>query len=77
MSANHLVAKIEDILEILAHPVMFNGQKDGVEDDAEGDDDVEDGVIDDDVEKILNFDPAGVVKTAGLTAGTVSVIARL
>ena len=57
--------------------MVFNGKKDGVEDDAEGDDDVEDGLIDDDVEKILNFDPAGVVKTAGLTARTVSVIARL
>ena len=65
------------MLEILTHPVMFNGKKDGVKDDAEGDDDVEDGVVDDDVEKILNFDPAGVVKTARLTAGTVSVIARL
>ena len=65
------------MLEILTHPVVFNGKKDGVEDDAEGNDDVEDGLIDDDVEKILNFDPAGVVKTAGLTAGTVSVIARL
>ena len=65
------------MLEILTHAVMFNGKKDGVENNAEGDDDVEDGFIDDDVEKILNFDPAGVVKTTGLTARTVPVVARL
>ena len=65
------------MLEILTHAVMFNGKKDGVENDAEGDDDVEDGFIDDDVEEILYLEPAGVVKTAGLTAGTVPVTARL
>ena len=65
------------MLEILTHAVMFDGKKDGVENDAEGDDDVEDCFIDDDVEKILDFEPTGVVKTAGLTAGTVPVTARL
>ena len=65
------------MLEILTHAVMFNGKKDGVENDAEGDDDVEDGFIDDDVEEVLDLQPAGVVETTGLTASTVSVIARL
>ena len=57
--------------------MMLDCKKDSVEDDAEGDDDVEDGFIDDDVEKILNFDPAGVVKTTGLAARAVPVVARL
>ena len=54
--------------------MMFNGKKDGVEDDAEGDDDVEDGVVDDGEKDILGLEPAGIVEAARSTAGTVAII---
>ena len=62
------------MLQLCAHPVVLDGEKDGVEDDAEGDDDVEEGVVDDGVEDVLGLEPAGVVKATSPTAGTVAIV---
>ena len=62
------------MLEILTHSVMFDGKKDGVENDAEGDNDVEDGVVDDGEKDILGLEPAGIVEAARSAAGTVAII---
>ena len=60
--------------QIFAHPVVLDGQEDGVEDDTEGDDDVEDGVVDDGEKDILGLEPAGIVEAARSAAGTVAII---
>ena len=62
------------MLQLGAHPVVLDGQEDGVEDDAEGDDDVEEGVVDDGVEDVLGLEPAGVVEATCSAAGTVAII---
>ena len=73
-SGENFVSKVEDVLQLSAHPVVLDGQEDGVEDDAEGDDDVEEGVVDDGVEDVLGLEPAGVVEATCSTAGTVAII---
>ena len=73
----YLISQIQNIFQIFTHPMMFNGEEDSVEDDAEGDDHIEEGVIDDGVEDVLGLEPALVVKTAALTSSTVPVTARL
>ena len=65
------------MLEILAHSVMFNCEEYGVENYTEGDDYIEDRVINYCVQKILCFEPALIVKAAGLTPRAVPVIAGL
>ena len=63
------------MLEVLAHAVVLDGEEDGVEDDAERHDHVEQRVVDDGVEDVLGLQPARVVQTAGLAAGAVAVVA--
>ena len=61
--------------QLLAHPVVLDGQEDCVEDDAEGDDNLEESVVDDGEEDILGLKPTVVVKATGPAAGAVSVVA--
>ena len=63
------------MLQLLAHPMVLDGEEDGVEDDAEGDDDIEEGVVDDGEEDVLGLQPTGVVKATRPTAGAVPIIA--
>jgi hypothetical protein len=73
----HLIAGVQDVLEVLAHAVVLNGEEDGVEDDAERHHKIEEGIVDDGEENVLGPEPALVVQAAGLTARTVTVVARL
>ena len=57
----HLVAQVQDVLEVLTHPMVLDGEEDSVEDDAERDNHVKKGVIDDCVENVLCFKPTFVV----------------
>ena len=41
-----LISHIQYILEIHTHPMVLHGKEDSVEDDAEGDHQVKDGIID-------------------------------
>ena len=61
--------------QIFAHPVVLDGQEDGVEDDAERDDNVKESVVDDGEEDILGLKPTVVVQATGPAAGAVSVVA--
>ena len=70
----NFVPKVENVPQLLAHPVVLDGEEDGVEDDAKGDNDIEEGVVDDGEEDVLGLEPAGVVKTTSPTAGTVSIV---
>ena len=70
----NFVAKVQNVRQVFAHPVVLDGEEDGVEDDAEGDDDIEEGVVDDGVEDVLGLEPTGVVKATRPTAGTVAII---
>ncbi len=74
---SHLVAGVEDVLEVLAHAVVLYGEEDGVEDDAERHHEVEEGVVDHREEDVLGAQPALVVQAADLAARTVTVVARL
>ena len=49
------------MLEVLTHPMVLDGEEDSVEDDAECDNHVKEGVIDDGVENVLCFKPTFVV----------------
>ena len=69
----NLVTQVKNVGEILAHSMMLNGQEDSVEDDAEGDEHVKAGVIDNGVEDVLGLEPAVVVEAAGAAAGAVTV----
>ena len=73
-SGENFIPEVENVLQLGAHPVVLDGQEDGVEDDAEGDDDVEEGVVDDGVEDVLGLQPAGVVEATCSTAGAVAII---
>ena len=72
----HFVSQIKDVLQLLAHAVVLDGQEDGVEDDAEGDDHVEEGVVDDGEENVLGLEPTSVVETTSPTASTVPIVTR-
>ena len=52
---------------------MLDGEEDGVQDDAQCNDDIKEGVIDHFVEKILKLQPHWIVYTTSLTATTISV----
>ena len=69
----NLVSQVKDMGEIMAHAMVLNGQEDSVEDDAEGDEHVKTGVIDNGVEDVLGLEPAVVVEAAGAAAGAVTV----
>ena len=73
-SGENFVPQVKNVRQIFAHPVVLDGQEDGVEDDAEGDNDVEDGVVDDGEKDILGLEPAGIVEAARSAAGTVAII---
>ena len=77
MNECYLVSKIQDIFEILTHTMMLYGKEDSVQDDAKSDNNIKESVIDEGVEDVLSLKPTLIVKTAGLTASTVSVTARL
>ena len=64
------------MLQLLAHAVVLDGQEDGVEDDAEGDNDVEEGVVDDGEENVLGLEPTSVVETTSPTASTIPIVTR-
>ena len=49
------------MLEVLTHPVVLDGEEDSVEDDAECDNHIKEGVIYDCVEYVLCFKPTFVV----------------
>ena len=49
------------MLEVLTHPVVLDGEEDSVEDDAECDNHVKKGVIDDCVKNVLCLKPTFVV----------------
>lgn len=51
----YLISNIKDVLEIFTHSVMLDGEEDGVQDDAQCNDDIKKGVIDHFVEKILKL----------------------
>ena len=70
----NFVPKVENVLQLCTHPVVLDGEEDGVKDDAEGDDDIEEGVVNDGKEDVLGFEPAGVVKATCPTAGTVAIV---
>ena len=72
----HFVSQIKDVLQLLAHAVVLDGQEDGVEDDAEGDDHVEEGVVDDGEENVLGLEPTSVVETTSPTASTIPIVTR-
>ena len=72
----HFVSQIKDVLQLLAHAVVLDGQEDGVEDDAEGDDHVEEGVVDDGEENVLGLQPTSVVETTSPTASTIPIVTR-
>ena len=69
----YLISNIKDVLEIFTHSVMLDGEEDGVQDDAQCNDDIKKGVIDHFVEKILKLQPQRIVDTTSFTATTVSV----
>lgn len=73
LNKTYLVSNVQDILEIFTHPVMFYGEEDGVQDDAEGHDHIKKCVIDHFVEEILKLQPQRIVDTTSFTATTVSV----
>ena len=54
--------------------MMFNGQEDGVKDNAKGDYHVKEGIIDDSVKNVLGLKPTLIVKATWLTARTISII---
>ncbi len=68
-----LVSDVEDVLEVLAHAVMLRGQEGGVEDDAERDGGLEDGVVHDDVERVLEAQPEAVAGAAPVAARAVPI----
>ena len=70
------VPQVKDVLQLLAHAVVLDGQEDGVEDDAEGDDHVEEGVVDDGEENVLGLEPTSVVETTSPTASTIPIVTR-
>ena len=51
----YLVSDVQDVLKVFTHSVMLYGKEDGVQDDAEGDDHIEKGVIDHFVKEILKL----------------------
>ena len=54
MSMEHyLIPHVQDVLQVDAHAVVLDGEEDGVEDDAEGHHEVEDGVVDKFVQDVL------------------------
>ena len=69
----NLVTQVKDVGKLLAHAMVLDGQEDSVEDDAEGDEHIKAGVVDDGVEDVLGLEPAVVVKAASTTASAVAV----
>lgn len=73
MGIHNLIAHIEGIAEALAHPVVFHGQKSGVQHYAQGNGQFEQRIPDHFVQAVLELEPALVVSAAMNAAVTVSI----
>lgn len=55
----HQVSDTQKLLELLRHWIVLHGHEDGVEDNADGDAEVQKGVHDDGVETLFDRTPTG------------------
>ncbi len=70
---DYLVSSFQGFVELLAHAVMLDGQECRVEDDADGDCGLEEGVVNHPEQKVLEPQPAPVAYAAAATSGAISV----
>ncbi len=70
---DYLVSSFQGFVELLAHAVMLDGKECRVEDDADGDCGLEEGVVNHPEQKVLEPQPAPVAHATAATSGTVSV----
>ena len=72
-TSTHVIPHSEHQLEGAGHAVVFDGQEDGVEHDAGGDEQVEERVRHDTVQEVLDAQPGDEAAAAALAAAAVPV----